>query len=233
MTVLYVSFLKLNPQIWTIIIMVSYTIFMTSFSKVFSFHTFFPLGPPPYPEGNSNSASNFPSFPQSIFFLFFPFKPLPYPEGNFNFALYFPFFSLRFFPFLFCIWTSSLPLGRFQFSFLFYHRVFFPLEPSPSPASHSPSFHQSFFFFFIWTSTLSFGNSTFASSFPSDFFVFLHLNLPPNGGNFQLHFTFFHFPLRFIFPDPQMPWNYKWSFMERVELNTIDWIPFFKRVVEI
>ena len=73
------------------------------FLKGFLFsYFFFPLGPPPYPEGNSNSTSNFPSFSQSVFFLFFPFKPLPYPEGNFNFALYFPFFSLRFFflPFL-------------------------------------------------------------------------------------------------------------------------------------
>ena len=128
--------------------MVSYTIFMTSFSKVFFFHTFFPLGPPPYPEGNSNSAPNFPSFPQSIFFLFFPFKPLPYPEGNFNFALYFPSFPLRFFflPFLHLNIISTFREIPIQLPILL--QSFFPLEPSPSPASHSPSFHPSFFFSF-------------------------------------------------------------------------------------
>lgn len=179
MTVLYVSFLKLNPQIWTIIIMVSYTIFMTSFSKVFFFHTFFPLGPPPYPEGNSNSASNFPSFPQSIFFLFFPFKPLPYPEGNFNFALYFPFFSLRFF---------SLPFLHLN--------IFSTFREIPIKL---PILPQSFFS--TWTITLP----CFTLSFlPSKLFFLFHLNLNPVFWefNFCLFFSFRFFCFFAFEPSP-------------------------------
>ena len=119
------------------------------FLKGFLFsYFFFPLGPPPYPEGNSNSTSNFPSFSQSVFFLFSLLNLYPTLREILILLYTFLFSLLSFFFFLFCIWTSSLPLGRFQFSFLFYLRVFFPLEPSPSPASHSPSFHQSFFFSF-------------------------------------------------------------------------------------
>ena len=152
MTVLYVSFLKLNPQIWTIIIMVSYTIFMTSFSKVFFFHTFFPTWASTLPWGEFQFCFKLSFLPSKYFLPFFSFKPLPYPEGNFNFALYFPFFSLRFFflPFLhlnifstfreipiqlpilpqsfFSTWTITLPC--FTLSFL-PSKLFFSFEPQP------------------------------------------------------------------------------------------------------